>query len=236
MFFGAFLGPIILLIIFNTLIFLCIGIVITKFKINKEKMKAAGEQKHRMSSKEICKLLVSLTGFMVLLGLSWTLMLFTIVGVATNVYAAFTIQLLFNFFNSFQGFFLFVFFVALSPDARNSWKQLFLDRFKRRLYSLSASQNYETKSTNKGSSKEASLMQAKSVDKVNVSINITTIHDENESQLPFNSIVDNSATEERSISTLDQKIRIHRTSTRRKTHHVEVAVVKFAEYDSDSSD
>ena len=43
--------------------------------------------------------------------------MFTVVGADTNIYAAFAIQWLFVFFNSLQGFFLFVFFVALNRDA-----------------------------------------------------------------------------------------------------------------------
>ena len=58
---------------------------------------------------------------MVLLGLPWIVMIFTVVGVATN---AFAIQ--FVLFNSFQGFFLFFFFVLISRDAREAWMELVL--------------------------------------------------------------------------------------------------------------
>ena len=58
---------------------------------------------------------------MSLLGLTWILALFTFVGVSHNHDAAFGLQWLFVFFNSLQGFFLFVFFVLLSSDARNLW-------------------------------------------------------------------------------------------------------------------
>ena len=47
--------------------------------------------------------------------------MFTVVGVDTNTYAAFAIQWLFVFFNSLQGFFLFVFYVALNRDAQKLW-------------------------------------------------------------------------------------------------------------------
>ena len=79
------------------------------------------QPKFPMSSKDTCKLLALLAGFMFLLGLSWIILLFTVVGADTNIYAAFAIQWLFVFFNSLQGFFLFVFFVALNRDARNLW-------------------------------------------------------------------------------------------------------------------
>ena len=74
-----------------------------------------------MSSKDACKLLALLAGFMFLLGLSWIILMFTIIGVDTNVHAAFAVQWLFVFFNSLQGFFLFVFFVILNQDARKLW-------------------------------------------------------------------------------------------------------------------
>ena len=47
--------------------------------------------------------------------------MFTIIGADTSVYVAFAVQWLFVFFNSFQGFFLFVFFVILNRDARKLW-------------------------------------------------------------------------------------------------------------------
>ena len=81
-------------------------------------------KKQRMSSKDAWKLLISLIGFMILLGLSWVILLFTVVGADTNIYAAFAIQWLFVFFNSLQGFFIFIFFIVISPDMRNQWKTL----------------------------------------------------------------------------------------------------------------
>ena len=127
-FFGAFLGPIILITLFNIVIFFYAGFVITSMKLKQERKKKAAHQnktqKGQISSKEVSKLLISVAGFMVLLGLPWIVMVFTVVGVATNIYAAFVIQLLFVLFNSFQGFFLFLFYVLISRDAREAWKEL----------------------------------------------------------------------------------------------------------------
>ena len=89
--------------------------------INKTKSTFKEMKRCTMSLKDTCKLLVLLAGFMFLLGLSWLILLFTVVGADTNIYAAFAIQWLFVFFNSLQGFFLFVFFVALNRDARKLW-------------------------------------------------------------------------------------------------------------------
>ena len=106
-------------------------------------------QKGQISSKEVCKLLISVAGFMVLLGLPWIVMVFTVVGVATNVYAAFAIQLLFVLFNSFQGFFLFLFFVLISRDAREAWKELVLAH-----YQVKAKTRYSAKNSLPSSDKD----------------------------------------------------------------------------------
>ena len=83
---------------------------------------AASIKKQRMPLKEAWKLLLTLVGFMILLGLSWVILLFTVVGADTNIYAAFAIQWLFVFFNSLQGFFIIFFFIVINPDMRE-WKK-----------------------------------------------------------------------------------------------------------------
>ena len=124
-FFGAFLIPIILIMIFNVCIFISSSYVVIKLKINQQKrnqpLSNTKKKVPTMSSKDTCKLLALLAGFMFLLGLSWLILMFTVVGADTNVYAAFAIQWLFVFFNSLQGFFLFVFYVAFNRDARKLW-------------------------------------------------------------------------------------------------------------------
>ena len=88
MFFGAFLGPIIVITLFNIVIFFYVGFEITSLKLKQERMKKAAHQnkaqKGQISSKEVSKLLISVAGFMVLLGLPWIVMVFTVVGVATR--------------------------------------------------------------------------------------------------------------------------------------------------------
>ena len=122
-FFGAFLAPIFLVIIANACVAVCTGYVIIKHRLKQQEMKqAASIKKQRMPLKEAWKLLLTLVGFMILLGLSWVILLFTVVGADTNIYAAFAIQWLFVFFNSLQGFFIFFFFIVINPDMRNEWK------------------------------------------------------------------------------------------------------------------
>ena len=124
-FFGAFLVPIIFIMIFNVCIFISSSYVVVKLKISQQKrnqpLSNITKKVPAMSSKDTCKLLTLLAGFMFLLGLSWLILMFTVIGADTNIYVAFAIQWLFVFFNSLQGFFLFVFFVALNRDARKLW-------------------------------------------------------------------------------------------------------------------
>ena len=119
-FFGAFLGPIFLIILFNLVIFIIVITILVRHNIsrNKRQMK---DSKTQIPPKETCKLILSLSGIMTLLGLTWVLSVFTSVGASTNRDASFALQFLFVFFNSLQGFFLFVFFVILSSDARTAW-------------------------------------------------------------------------------------------------------------------
>ena len=117
-FFGAFLGPILLIIVFNTCSFITVVVVLVRRTLAKENRKLS-KNKLSLTPKEACKMILSLSGIMSLLGLTWVLSVFTFR--TPNPNAAFALQWLFVFFNSFQGFFVFFFFVVLSADARNSW-------------------------------------------------------------------------------------------------------------------
>ena len=103
--------------------------VVIRLKIKQQKTDLT-HKGSSMSFKDTCKLLALLAGFTSLLGLSWIILLFTVVGADTNIYAAFAIQWLFVFFNSLQGFFLFVFYVALNRDTRNLWFDILCHRKK----------------------------------------------------------------------------------------------------------
>ena len=119
-FFGALLGPILLVIVLNTFLFIPVIYVVIKHAINRQKQ--LNVNKLLISPKEACKTVAVLFGFMVLLGLTWILSLLTAVGTSSDVNAAFAFHLLFNIFNSTQGFYIFICFVVLSSDARQYWK------------------------------------------------------------------------------------------------------------------
>ena len=58
---------------------------------------------------------------MFLFGLTWlfAILTFSVTGLRE------TFQILFTLFNSFQGFFIFLFFCAINKEARESWKEMF---------------------------------------------------------------------------------------------------------------
>ena len=129
MFFGAVLSPILLIILFNAVVSCIVTVISVKHARNRHKQRKLSlslkNAKNKLSIPpgELCKLICSLTGVNVLLGLTWILSLFTLIGTGESVEAAFVVRFLFVFFNSFQGFFIFLFFVVLSADARTQWLQ-----------------------------------------------------------------------------------------------------------------
>ena len=248
MFFGVFLVPIILVILFNACIFIASSYVVIRLKVSQQKSKLARkgsqkQQKFPMSSKDTCKLLALLAGFMSLLGLSWTILLFTVVGADTNIYAAFAIQWLFVFFNSLQGFFLFVFFVALNRDARNLWYNFLCSCLKRKRGAYSTRIKHSSISGNTASTKLSTQREFSSntlkaaVKKHNEelvivnyasAINETDIDDAPD--LLVDLITSPSGEDDTTVKTLSKnlsEIRIKRSSTIRKTHDIETAEVTF---------
>ncbi len=108
--FGAFFGPIFSVILFNFVIFLTVVYVLLKHSFRKFK-----DSKKSAKRKGTLKTLCSIIGIMALLGLTW------IFGAFTINEASLTFQYLFAIFNSFQGFFIFVFFCVLSHEVRTLW-------------------------------------------------------------------------------------------------------------------
>ena len=79
-FFGAFLGPIFLIILFNLVIFIIVITVLVRHNISRNKR----QMKDSKTQIETCKLILSLSGIMTLLGLTWVLSVFTSVGASTQ--------------------------------------------------------------------------------------------------------------------------------------------------------
>ena len=223
-FFGAFLVPIIFIMIFNVCIFISSSYVVIKLKIKQQKRNQA--RTNNIKKTNTCKLLALLAGFMFLLGLSWLILMFTVVGADTNIYAAFAIQWLFVFFNSLQGFFLFVFFVALNRDARKLWLVCFHSCYNRSSskfkYNLSSAE--KTASTKLAEYSHSDDMKGKQ-NRHTSETATTSMH--------FETIIsnDNSTSAGALLTSVETKphaqIQMKRWSTFRKTHDVETAEIVF---------
>ena len=115
-FWGAFLGPIIAVILFNIVIFIWVIVVLVRHTRG-----TAARRKEAVSNKTIIRLMISISGVMFLFGLTWlfAILTFSVTGVRE------TFQILFVIFNSFQGFFIFLFFCILNKEALESWREFF---------------------------------------------------------------------------------------------------------------
>ena len=110
--------PTTLIFIFNVVTFICSCFVIIKFKIQHNKRDTGQNHLKLMSPKEVGKLLVSLTGFMCLLGIPAAII--TIVDIAIDISFVRWLRIIYY---SMQGFFIFIFFTIAKPDLRNQWKE-----------------------------------------------------------------------------------------------------------------
>ena len=121
-FFGLFLGPIMAIVLFNFVIFVLVIRVLIKHSRRK-----IVDVKDSKKYKATLKTLISVMGVMLMFGLTWLFGAFTVQG------ASIAFQWLFVIFNSFQGFFLFVFFCVIGKDARQEWIELLSCGKKRKL-------------------------------------------------------------------------------------------------------
>ena len=108
-FFGAFLGPIFAVILFNGAIFIMVSAVLVKHTLRKSKHK---------KSKTAVRLMVVIAGLTLLFGLTWAF------GALTVSAARLTFSVLFVVFNAFQGFFIFLMFCVMSTDVWQAWGRL----------------------------------------------------------------------------------------------------------------
>ena len=115
MFFGAFLGPIFVILLMNVVLCVIVIVILIRHFRN-----TARRNRKSISAKTTVRLLISIIGIMTLFGLSWLFGALTITVSAVRTPA----QIIFVVLNSFQGFFIFLFFCALNEEARESWKQV----------------------------------------------------------------------------------------------------------------
>lgn len=262
-FFGGFLGIIFLIILFNLSIYVIVIVILVRHNVARNKRQLKNNKIH-IPPKEACKLILSLSGIMTLLGLTWILSVFTSVGASTNRDASFGLQFMFVFFNSLQGFFFFIFFVILSSDARNTWLALLCPCRKSSEPATSKSHlRYakNTSSTAKGNTKSSNLYSTGTLEAAvrkndNLEMkSVGAIYEDDEDGLPEYASIEktdneaSSAVGEQHIpgklpEAIDQskpepkliKARIKRVSTKKKTHHVETAELDFLDDYTDDED
>ena len=103
-FFAAFLGPILLILLFNMIIFVLVIVTLVRHQWRRSK------QRNRKF--DTLKLLINVASIVFLFGLTW------IFGALTVVNANQAFQIVFALSNSFQGFLIFIFFCVLNNDVR----------------------------------------------------------------------------------------------------------------------
>lgn len=115
MFFVVFLAPILVVFLFNCVIFVLVLKVLIQHAFTSESAKTHQDKRRSRIAKQTKKLMTNILGIMSLFGLTWIFGAFTISGASP------TFQYLFAICNSLQGFMLFIFLCVLPKDARNSW-------------------------------------------------------------------------------------------------------------------
>ena len=118
-FWGAFLAPLLAIMLFNVALFICISVVLIRH-VRRRTLRKVESSNH----KAIFRTSLSIFGLMCLFGLTWLFAVLTFS--ASGLREAF--QVLFTLFNSLQGAFIFVFTCVLSADAREGWKSVFTFR------------------------------------------------------------------------------------------------------------
>ena len=133
-FFGAFIGPIFLVLVFTVIMFLATLIGILCHSRKSLKIKTPKKPAKR---KGTARMMFSLFGVIVLFGGSWVFAVFTVNGAPVTVtFADGTLELfhlLFVVFTSLQGLFIFLVFVVFSKEARELWLRIFCCRKKKKV-------------------------------------------------------------------------------------------------------
>ena len=223
----AFLVPVMLILIFNCVIYVLILRVLILHAVRKNQRL----QKSTMTPSEAVKMLLSFTGIMFLFGMTWIFGIFTFISEPGVSYA---LQFLFAFFNAFQGFFIFLFFVVLSSDSRAAWKSLlcpclvkkgqttsknYLSSDKKRLSNDTSSNTYSLSTfESKDSTSNEKSMDEMYLPPLTEEDNVPADHDSQKKSGDLDLVQLKGA-------------RVKRHSTLKHTHHVEQVDVDF--YDND---
>lgn len=233
--------------------------MLVKHTLARQKRQFRMTKKTHLPPKETCKLIMSLSGIMFLLGLTWILLLLTSVSADSNINAAFSLRLLFVIFNSLQGFFIFIFFVVFNADARSVWQSTLCPCHKQKREQTTKSYPRYTNDTSTTKRKTSSTFAyASSTLELAVKENelisnpqsigvISEVDGETSSCSTPDIYNEYSSIEKRdnfemqpkesltiNNSNVIAKARVRRVSTKKRTHHIETAEIDFTECSDDS--
>ena len=113
-FFGAYFGPVLALVVFNTVIFIVVIAVLMKHT------RKRSQREDSSAVKTTVHTLIRIIGIMSIFGLTWLFGAFTVTQKTQLVFL-----ILFVLFSSFQGFFIFAFLCVFNKDTRELWIQFF---------------------------------------------------------------------------------------------------------------
>ena len=223
----AFLLPIFIILIFNVIIYVLAIRVVILHTIRKNKRM----NKSPLTTSDAIKMLISYFGILILFGLTWLFAVFTFI---TEPNISFIIQFFFAFFNTFQGFFIFFFFIVLSSDSRNAWKSLLCPWTARDGMASAVVKN-------KTSNIQVTSLQDKNAPESLVSINGKG---NNGKDFAENLILENKMILEDSEFSIDDEfmisefgsIRFDRHLSARGKHYVEKIEIDFTDGDDDDED
>lgn len=175
--------------IFNLIIFVCVIIVLIRHIIG-----TTTRSKRRLGYTKAFRLMFSIGGIMSLFGLTW---LFAILTVSVPGLRE-TFQILFTIFNSFQGFFIFVFFCVLNKDARNSWIEVFYRAKKQRESSLLKGSSSSKHTSSTGVHVDRELLNTTPYSSVSSGLKLLTLPSTFTKQVPSDSDIMKSPSDSKS--------------------------------------
>ena len=117
-FFGAFLGPIFAILLFNIVIFVVVISVLVKHA------RKQIDSSDKSNQQTVIRVMLTIMGLMALFGLTWIFAAFTVSAAST------AFQFLFAIFSSLQGFFIFLFFCVFGKEGRELWLKVLCCRRK----------------------------------------------------------------------------------------------------------
>ena len=227
----AFLLPVLIILVFNGVIYVLIIRVSFLHTVDKNKRM----NKSPLRKSEVLRMLLSYSGILILFGLTWLFGVFTFI---TEPNVSFVVQFFFAFFNTFQGFFIFFFFVILSSDSRNIWISLLCPRTARKGKTSLTSTAAKTKSSNVKVTLPLEKKPHKNENEIS-SNGKENMHLEEQTE---NLIFGNKTILEDSVLSTDDEfmisefstIRFERQLTTRRKHLVEKIEIDFFDADNES--